>query len=241
MNKRYIDFVPTNGTKTGGSRRGGTVHVQMPDARSTSKRTVSRVSTERRVMRTAPVRATTSVSRARVSSRSQSSGATVKKSDASTVVTAPALGVVEDLNNKFVKTDVPKRPLSSGQKAHTGKAGGAKSELETAKSRRIIGRGSKSAEAGAVGAKSGEKDKSKFRMPKSPFINQEKVVKRPLSKHSKNVYQKKAVTPKETPANPVAIIKKPEKESHVGVVITVIVTIILGAAAGTVAFLLLPK
>ena len=77
-----------------------------------------------------------------------------------------------------------------------------------------------------------------FTVPKSPFINQNKVEKRPLSK---NVYQKKVTAPKEEPKGPVTIIAKPEKDAHVSIVVAVILTIILGAAAGTVAFLLLPK
>ncbi|MBR2543557.1 hypothetical protein IKF03_03100 [Candidatus Saccharibacteria bacterium] len=78
-----------------------------------------------------------------------------------------------------------------------------------------------------------------FKMPKPNFINQDKVVKRPLSK---NVYRKKvSVPPKEEPKGPVTIITKPEKQAHVSLIITIILTIILGAAAGTVAFLLLPK
>ena len=76
-------------------------------------------------------------------------------------------------------------------------------------------------------------------LAKPAFVNTEKVRKRPLSK---NVYQKKVVTPREeTPSAPVTIIDKPEKDSKVGLIVTIIITIILGAAAGTVAFLLLPK
>ena len=82
------------------------------------------------------------------------------------------------------------------------------------------------------------KSSKTFTVPKSPFINQNKVEKRPLSK---NVYQKKIDTPKEVPKGPVTIIAKPEKDAHVGLVVAVILTIILGAAAGTVAYLLLPK
>ena len=77
-----------------------------------------------------------------------------------------------------------------------------------------------------------------FQVPKNPFINQNKVEKRPLSK---NVYQKKIVVPNEEPKGPVTIISKPEKDAHVSLIVAVILTIILGAAAGTVAFLLLPK
>lgn len=77
-----------------------------------------------------------------------------------------------------------------------------------------------------------------YKMPNNPFINQEKVVKRPLSK---NVYQKNAVPTEEKPSGPVTIISKPAKDKNISLVVTIIITIILGAAAGTVAFLLLPK
>ena len=85
-----------------------------------------------------------------------------------------------------------------------------------------------------------DKSKAKLKLPPKPnFVNTEKVRKRPLSK---NVYPKKVVVPKEeTPSAPVTIIDKPEKDSKVGLIVTIIITIILGAAAGTVAFLLLPK
>lgn len=96
-----------------------------------------------------------------------------------------------------------------------------------------------------VGARTGSQNKNSkssaatFMPPRSPFINQEKVVKRPLS--SKNVYQKAAVSSKETAKGPVTIISTPEKDSKLGLLVTIILTIILGAVAGTVAFLLLPK
>lgn len=72
------------------------------------------------------------------------------------------------------------------------------------------------------------------------------VEKRPLSK---NVYQKKVAEPEVTEESkdakksnaPVTIIDKPEKESRFGLIMTIVITIILGAAAGVVAFLLLPK
>lgn len=81
-------------------------------------------------------------------------------------------------------------------------------------------------------------DDDKMKIPKYPFINQEKVKKRPLSK---NVYKKEIKAPVEEPQGPVTIISKPEKDTHASLVVTIILTIILGAAAGTVAFLLLPK
>ena len=82
--------------------------------------------------------------------------------------------------------------------------------------------------------------KAKLGLPVRPaFVNTEKVRKRPLSK---NVYPKKTVEPKaEVPVAPVTIFDKPEKDSKVGLIVTIIITIILGAAAGTIAFLLLPK
>jgi len=85
--------------------------------------------------------------------------------------------------------------------------------------------------------------KTEAKKPAAPlkpaFVNTEKIRKRPLSK---NVYPKKVVEPKEeVPSAPVTIINKPEKDSKAGLIVTIIITIILGAAAGTVAFLLLPK
>ena len=81
-------------------------------------------------------------------------------------------------------------------------------------------------------------NKGVYAVPKPSFINQNKVVKRPLSK---NVYQKKVEAAPEEPKGPVTIISKTEKDSKTGLIVTIIITVILGAAAGTVAFLLLPK
>lgn len=97
--------------------------------------------------------------------------------------------------------------------------------------------------ANAVGGghamtQTGAKGNNTYNVPKSPFINQGSVAKRPLSK---NVYQKKVQPTKEGNQGPVAIISRPEKDSKAGVVVGIILTIILGAAAGTIAFLLLPK
>lgn len=92
-----------------------------------------------------------------------------------------------------------------------------------------------------ISATEKKQEAKKLRLPSSKvFINTEKVEKRPLSK---NVYKprKIVVTPKEEPKGTVTIIEKPEKDSKMGLVVTIIITIILGAAAGTVAFLLLPK
>lgn len=92
--------------------------------------------------------------------------------------------------------------------------------------------------AKAVAKTAAVSEKETLNVPKTKFVNTEKVEKRPLSK---NVYKKKVVAPKEEPTGPVTIITKPDKGSHIGVIVTIVLTIILGAAAGTVAFLLLPK
>lgn len=150
-------------------------------------------------------------------------------SKAPKILKEPTLGIVEDRGSKFVKTEVPKRPLDRAPHFRL-----EKSELTEAKAKKVGNQVKK------VETKKVEKveDKKTYKPPKTPFINQEKVVKRPLSK---NVYQKKIEVPKEEPKGPVTIITKPEKDAHVSLIVTIILTIILGAAAGTVAFLLLPK
>lgn len=84
-----------------------------------------------------------------------------------------------------------------------------------------------------------EPAKPAARATQPQFINTTAIKKRPLSK---NVYKKPLAEPiKEEPAATITIIDKPKKESKVGLIITIILTIIFGAAVGTVAFLLLPK
>ena len=77
-----------------------------------------------------------------------------------------------------------------------------------------------------------------FHPPK--FINTSKIEKRPLSKTVYDRRKEFAVT-KEEPSGPIAIIDKSEKDSNIGLIITVLLTIILGAAVGTIAFLLIPR
>lgn len=145
-----------------------------------------------------------------------------------------ALGTIENLNTKFVNSDVPKRPLS--QKSHFSNR---KTGVAAIKARKISSpKTTTKVEKPVEKSKSPSEDKKVYKTPSTPFINQNKVKKRPLSK---NVYTKKAVVPKEEPKGPVTIISKPEKQAHVGLIVTIILTIILGAAAGTIAFLLLPK
>lgn len=139
---------------------------------------------------------------------------------------APVLGVIEDLN-----VVAPSEPNVS--RSHFTEE---KDSIRAVKAKRV---GLREAPAKPSGLSTKPKTNEKeFKTPKTPFINQDKVVKRPLSK---NVYQKKVEVPKEEPKGPVTIITKPEKQAHVSLIVTIILTIILGAAAGTVAFLLLPK
>ena len=147
-------------------------------------------------------------------------------------------GVIKDLRPRFVKTEVPKRPLSGKVKPTPEPELDVESEAEiaTAKSKKISSRApfafrkKETAEAAP---------KPKRPVKKTPFVNTEKVMKRPLSK---NVYTPKQVAMyEEEPSGPVTIIQRPEKDSRIGLVVAIIITIILGATAGTVAFLLLPK
>ena len=150
----------------------------------------------------------------------------------------PNYGVIEDYQPKFVKAEIEKRPLSK-QKT-------AKEEVKEVKAKKIERMpvlkkavAKKEAPKEKVVEKPKEEKAEALKIPKkTPFVNTEKVAKRPLSK---NVYQKQVAPPKEEASGPVTIINKPEKDSKVGLIVTIIITIILGAAAGTVAFLLLPK
>ena len=199
-------------------------------------------------MRTSSVRQTTS------SGSSVSVGRVATKK---TVVPSKVkLGEIEDLSPKFVKKDVPKRPLNDGSELNKPKKGAAE-----AKSKKIGGRlrlrssknNAKSKNEAVAGNKIGEaqntsvKGQSAYMVPKSPFINQDKVAKRPLSRNIYHAPDEKALEvtsqmiDKKAGRKTTTIIDKPAKDSKIGMVVAIILTIILGAVAGTVAFLLLPK
>jgi hypothetical protein len=76
---------------------------------------------------------------------------------------------------------------------------------------------------------------------KSPFIRTASVEKRPLSNSVATRKPNLTKISKDEPSDPATIIEKPEKDAHVGIIVTVILTIVFGAAIGTGAFLLLPK
>lgn len=225
MNRRYIDFVPASNS---GVRAKAPAQAKRVRATEVQPRSAM-------VMRTT-VKKTPMQTRVVTKSRIASVGA-VSKSKVTPDEATPKLGVIEDLNTHFVRTDVPKRPLSEKPTAST--AAEAKAKKIKAKGALKSTTKSTNKQSQKPASKATAAAKQTYKPPKSPFINQNKVVKRPLSG---NVYKKQVVAAvKEEPKGPVTIIAKPEKEKHIGIVVTIILTIILGAAAGTVAFLLLPK
>ena len=242
MNKRYIDFVPTK-SKTNTAKRGQAaprvVHAELPK-RPVAQKPVRRAPVAVSKTNVAPKRAVTSANRViqpKPAPRpvAKSSGRVVANIRAEykqpVAKTAPSLGVVEDLRGTKSNTELPKRPLNYGPVASASEA-----KAKKVKAEKLL-RGTP--KTNSVSTKPVvNKTNATYNTPKSPFINQSRVEKRPLSK---NVYQKKIAVPKEEPKGPVTIITKPEKDSHVGIIVTIIMTIILGATAGTVAFLLLPK
>lgn len=214
MNKRYMDFVPTRKTAV------------------KEKKPVETERVYRSVKKTKPV---VEAKKPVIATSTRKMGLSGNSRDNFTIKDEPEFGVIEDLNSRFVGNSVEKRPLN--EKKEVVKT------AKVAKSKRLIGRRNKredgSLKEPTIVAKEASVPRAQtYKMPKSPFINQEKVSKRPLSR---NAYQKEIVAPKEEKEGPITIIAKPNKDKHAGLIITIIITIILGAAAGTVAFLLLPK
>lgn len=253
MSRKYIDFVPAKKT------------VKLPEAAPVQRRRVmkrsdvgaanrsaSEVAIQKTVMKkttvkravvakSPSVRMATTPTTTRVRSQDTGYG---KEREGLSLNSGARLGEIEDVNPRFVMTDVPKRPLGETQTTT------AKNEVSSAKAKRSVGRVSPlrntkqqhaETKVQVMDKVAKEPASDRYEMPKSPFINQDKVVKRPLS--SKNVYSKQAPVDRSAKQSnkPVTIISKPEKESHIGVIVTIILTIIFGAVAGTVAFLLLPK
>ncbi|MDO5474925.1 MAG: hypothetical protein Q4F61_00865 [Candidatus Saccharibacteria bacterium] len=136
------------------------------------------------------------------------------------------LGVVEDFSDN-TKENASKREVLASSKDTAKEIKAKRVGLKAEKKESNSGTGLKTAKAEGT-----------FKTPIPQFINQDRIVKRPLSK---NTYQKKVVAPEEKSKGPVTIISKPDKQTHGGLIITIILTVILGAAAGTIAFLLLPK
>ena len=114
----------------------------------------------------------------------------------------PNYGVIEDYQPKFVKAEIEKRPLSK-QKT-------AKEEVKEVKAKKIERMpvlkkavAKKEAPKEKVAERPKEEKAEALKIPKkTPFVNTEKVAKRPLSK---NVYQKQVAPPKEEASGPVTI------------------------------------
>ena len=151
------------------------------------------------------------------------------------------LGIVEDYTPidahkpAFINAAaVEKRPLSKGRDEEKRPSVDLEDELKVAKSEDLTKR---KIETDKIPEVPMTKPDNEFKKPK--FINTHLVEKRPLSKTD---YRNR--TPinaaEETTTSPVTIIDKPEKDSRLGFIITIILTILLGAAVGTVAFLLIP-
>ena len=230
MKKQYMDFAP---------RKTQTVKKQVKAASQAQAKPVAKKSASARTVAKKP--ALTAIKGSIVEPR------TTKEVKRNSKIIGfkdekKRLGKVENLNTRFVKSDVPKRPLNRASHFTTGKTGVAAVKAKKVGNRASVSVKSVEKPVEKSAKKLVEKPKvsETYQPPKNPFINQGKVAKRPLSK---NVYAKKPVVApaKEAPKGPVTIISKPEKQAHVGMIITIILTIILGAAAGTVAFLLLPK
>ena len=218
MNKKYMDFVPSK-TSDPIKQKQRSVYKSVPEVKA--KEVVRKPVVSKNIVaqpKKAPVQPKVIIQPEEILQSRAGTGM------------QPQLGVFENLNERFVTKNVPKRPLGQGDKSNEA--------LRTAKAQNL--RGARPVSTTPV-EKPVENSSAKgaYKVPKSPFINQEKVVKRPLSK---NVYpQTVKEAPKQEQKEPVTVISKPEKDSHVNVVITIIITIVLGAAAGTIAFLLLPK
>ena len=205
MNKRYMDFVPAKAVEPAKRQGGSQVYKSVPEVSVRKKVRQNNPDNPNNVSVTKPV----------ANDRQQQ------------------LGVVEDLNQKFVKRDVPKRPLGQG------KSGVPDTSF---RARNAAVRRNALVEKPVENSCTPLKEEGRS-VSNSPFINQGKVVKRPLSRNVQQTREINEPTKSELTksAEPVTMISKPKKESHVNIVVTIIITIVLGAAAGTVAFLLLPK
>lgn len=139
-------------------------------------------------------------------------------------------GVVEDyvpVNDKkpaFINTKVEKRPLYD------------RSDIEKIKAERLLKKPVEEPKK-----EEPKKPADTFQtFKKIPFINTNLVEKRPLSKTN---YRDRTpiIKEEEEESGPVTIIDNEGKNSRLGLIITIILTIILGAAVGTIAFLLMPR
>lgn len=223
MSQKYIDFIPSKKPPVQASTSRASQPTATPRAANSPAPRASRSTAHSAQPRSHEVAAKP----AQPSASQTHSSASAKNSFS--IKKEPAYGVIEDFHPKFVKTEVEKRPLSRNHFATPA------SELSELKAQNIKKHSRKPSTEPSTPAAT---DQQSLRIPKSPFIAKAKVAKRPLSK---NVYTKPAQPAKEPAAGPVTIISKPEPEGKAGMAIAIILTIILGAVAGTIAFLIMPK
>jgi len=150
-------------------------------------------------------------------------------------------GVIEDYHPAKQPEKIAKRPLSTPEKRQKAQQT-IDDALEELEKEDITSATSNTSKPQPEDTPAGRSNRLNdlLKAGKSPFIRTNAIEKRPLSN---SVAPKKPVinSIKEEPSDPATIIEKPEKDAHVGIIITVILTIIFGAAIGTAAFLLLPK
>ena len=266
MKKRYIDFVPAKGKKApnGAKSRVRTIKVStVSEPKKSAPRSVPKSAPKpvskpapKKLEKKSPVNPLMDELEVEEIFAEREEPAGVSKGRKGS-----RYGVVEDYQPRFVRSDVKKRPLGQKEKKESDKADKT-SEVPIAK---ISAKSTKVKPAAkfssaktavkavpkstpkptmgmAAGAAAGVTARPLAKRPMGPranFVNTNKIEKRPLSKSA--YVRKPVVLPDEKPTKPVKIIEKPEKDSKAGLIIAIILTIILGAAAGTVAFLLLPK
>lgn len=255
MNKRYIDFVPVKNSQASSRVKSRVadnfVDIEMPESeiiktKTLETKTVDHASSSAKVL--SPGRRQSVSQMPEIPSRSERLGHSKrvmhKSRTIETVETkdrvnpedrvassgSTKLGVIEDLGSGNENLDARR----TSDRPHFVVE---QSEIRAAKAKKIGNKEASTVESQPVVNRLGE-DKRTYRTPRDPFINQDKVKKRPLSK---NVYRSRPVVGKEEAKGPVTIITKPEKDTKLGLVVTIIITIVLGAAAGAVAFWILPK
>ena len=261
MNRRYIDFVPVDrkNRKVVGAKEG--VFLNEPQARENDFEAragaleVRKGAPRRMAAKKASSRADDELSLEEIfEERAQPAGVSTGG--------AAKFGIFEDYHPKFVRTEVAKRPLGKDGKpkkvAKTSAAGVAKTSAagvaKSAKMSKPVAKLAANPATKPVAQKSAmiSKSSSYIAGPMiTKYLRTDRAEKRPLSE----VSTKKAVSmhdatlkagleakeEKKVKKSPERIISKPDKDSKAGMIIAVVLTIILGAAAGTVAFLLLPK
>ena len=190
----------------------------------------------------------------------------------------PKFGVIEDYRPKFVRTEVPKRPLATKPVASSveKKNVAPKKVVKPAMTRPVVTKSGSIVRPGApkrpvanrsvtqpklaiqktAVQRSVAQPKPVAKKPVGPegpritkFLNTNKIEKRPLSRTVPKFvppvpepkFEDEPEKKSKKKKTPERIIAMPDKDSRAGMIIAVILTIILGAAAGTVAFLLLPK